>query len=108
IFNSKRSVCPLALPGGGPVLGHSKDFKFETYSEVLITGDRLFLYTDGLIEARNADEIFYEKSRMNQVMRSSLDLSPKLAAERLISDVNKHMRGEPYQDDVTFLIVDVR
>jgi sigma-B regulation protein RsbU (phosphoserine phosphatase) len=108
ILSNRRSISPYSLAGGGPVLGHSKEFKYETFTENLLQGDRLFFYTDGLIEARNANELFFERSRMNQMLRSTLHLAPKLAADQLMADVNKHMRGEPFQDDVTFLMVDIK
>jgi sigma-B regulation protein RsbU (phosphoserine phosphatase) len=108
VLNNQRSLCPYALPGGGSVLGHSKEFRYESFTENILSGDRLFFYTDGLIEARNGEEVFYEKARMNQMLRSTLNMAPKLAAKQLIADVESHMRGEPFQDDVTFLIVDIK
>ncbi len=108
IFNNKRGTFPFVLTGGGSVLGHSNEFVYESFSENLVPGDRLFFYTDGLIEARNSDEQFYEKIRMNHILKSTVNMAPKLAADRLVKDVSMHMKGHPFQDDVTFLIVDIK
>jgi hypothetical protein len=49
------------LKGKGTMLGISLDVDFETRSVRLLPGDRILFYSDGLIEAANADGEMFEE-----------------------------------------------
>ncbi len=79
----------------------------STYSEINLpmqSGDRLLLYTDGLIEARNdAGEMFGEKS-LTATLLDTANLSPEKAAEQIIASVQKWAKLQ--DDDLTVVICD--
>lgn len=48
----KESPVPHALHADGTVLGIAEDVRFDVYRFEVTPGDRLFLYTDGILDAR--------------------------------------------------------
>ena len=89
----------LEVPSGPP-LGVIPDPRFETNSATLAPGDRLVLYTDGLIERRDASLDFgmdLLKNALNEVAR----LAPGATAEWLAQSIS------PGIDDVAIIVVDL-
>ena len=75
-------------------------------SIALEPGDRLLLYTDGLIEARNkAGEMFGDAS-LGDAFAQSAGLSPSEAADAIVAKVQRwaHLQD----DDLTLLVCDYR
>ena len=89
-------------------LGVLSDCEFDQQHVSLVTGDRVLLYTDGLIEARNENAEQFGEIRL----RTTLD---KAAAEPLpelkravLDAVRKHANGHLRHDDVTLLAIEIR
>ncbi|HBZ03163.1 MAG TPA: hypothetical protein DEO83_05050 [Lachnospiraceae bacterium] len=79
---------------------------FEEHSIELKPGDRIFVYTDGLPEARREDGEFYGTTRMLEALNRSGDSD----LETLLRDVRREMKdfvaGAEQYDDVTMLAFD--
>jgi sigma-B regulation protein RsbU (phosphoserine phosphatase) len=105
---TKKEFIRLSL--GGTVLGpfESSVYKCETLN--IAKGDRLVLYTDGFIEAKNrAGELFGEE-RLEEFLRAHLSGSANSTADQLIEYVSKwsgKMNKKSYDDDLTLIIIDV-
>jgi sigma-B regulation protein RsbU (phosphoserine phosphatase) len=86
-----------------PPLGLAPDFFVEVYR--LNRGDRLLLYTDGLVEARSRDRKFFELAPevLAALGRRSLDT----ALENLVSQVLRHSGGH-LDDDLALLLAELR
>ncbi len=78
---------------------------FTVQSHRLSRGDRLLLYTDGLVEARSADRSFFELApdTVDTLKRRSLDA----ALEGLVTSVLRHSGGR-LDDDLALLLAEVR
>ncbi|MGI9023960.1 MAG: PP2C family protein-serine/threonine phosphatase [Acidimicrobiales bacterium] len=100
---SPRSVEYLSPPEASPPLGLAPICTSELY--VLDRGDRLMLYTDGLIEARGPDRSFFELApdTLSRLRRRSLDG----ALEGLVGEVLRHAGGH-LDDDLALLLAEVR
>ena len=79
----------------------------ELGAERLEPGDRLVLYTDGVVEARNADGVFFGTDRLVELVIRQ-DAARRPAAEtlrRLNHAILAHQEGE-LQDDATTVLVE--
>lgn len=78
-----------------------------TYSDKtlpLAPGDRLLLYTDGLVEARNADGKLFGEESLIAALRGTAALTPDQAADRMIAAVEQWASSQ--DDDLTVLVCD--
>ena len=86
------------------LLAAIEDANYSSKLLALKTGDRLLLYTDGLVEARNADgKLFGERSLADEFKTSSR-LSPSKTVDHLIAAVQRWAKTQ--DDDLTVLVCD--
>jgi sigma-B regulation protein RsbU (phosphoserine phosphatase) len=82
-------------------------FDFASYSTAvhkLEAGDRIVLYTDGILEASNAAGDFFAHDRLCDLLTKTRGLSPARAADSVISSVRQWSGKQ--EDDLTILICD--
>ncbi len=68
-----------------------------------IKGRPLFVYTDGLTEAENADQQQFGEDRMLEMLRRTQYTSSRQVIETLRAEVEKHRNGAEPNDDLTML-----
>ncbi len=97
----------LALKAGF-VLGPIADSVYNAERLTLKQGDTIFLYTDGVTEAKNPEEQLYGENLLLQALQDA----PKGNLADLIhcirSEVNRHANGAPQSDDITMLAITYR
>ncbi len=121
VFSSAgMNEAPMYLNGQGQLRDiHIKGFPIcklrEVYSAAYEDmelqagpGDKLFIYTDGLIELRNDKKEQYSSERLKQLILNN----SKAVSEHLISAIRKSLRSfsgdrEP-EDDITLICVEFR
>lgn len=110
-------VAPLLKHAGGAfeqlpardcfVLGSMAGIPYRQQSVQLVQGDMLFLYTKGLSEAENREQVQYSQEhmhmRLNQVLGETYELSDILGV--MTRDVEEFMDGEPAKQDITMLLL---
>jgi phosphoserine phosphatase RsbU/P len=82
-------------------------FNFATYVTAvhpLAPGDRLLLYTDGLLEAANAHGEEFGPHRLSQLLKQSAQRNAEDAADDIVSSLRTWARAQ--NDDLTVLICD--
>jgi sigma-B regulation protein RsbU (phosphoserine phosphatase) len=82
-------------------------FPFATFTTVehsLLPGDRLVLYTDGVLEAANANHEEFGQTRLQQLLLDNSNLPAQQLADRIIHAVQQWSRTQ--DDDLTLLICD--
>jgi phosphoserine phosphatase RsbU/P len=78
-----------------------------TYTEKCLPlerGDRLLLYTDGLLEAKNNEGRFFGEESLAAALRKTAELAPDQALERILAEVEEWARAR--EDDLTALVCD--
>lgn len=87
---------------GGTLVGVLPEAWFEMTETVLSPGDALYLYTDGVTEARDRDGHMYGDARLVRDLAGYAGAPPVAVVERLERLVLQHLRhGE--HDDITIL-----
>ncbi|MBF0238757.1 MAG: serine/threonine-protein phosphatase [SAR324 cluster bacterium] len=81
---------------------------YEEQTSRLLPGDKVFLYTDGLIESenKNGSGEFWGEERVVKVLEQCLDLS-LTEMKSFLQDKWTQFTGGHSRDDVTFLILEV-
>ena len=105
VYRSERGACDQ-IPVDGPWLGILPTLDNVPSGELVLSeGDVLCLYSDGLIEAMNAQEEQYECERLSQSIALAIAREPSLAeaAKRIVADVLQFAPVQ--QDDITLLLV---
>jgi sigma-B regulation protein RsbU (phosphoserine phosphatase) len=78
---------------------------FTGQKTVMNSGDRLFLYTDGIPEAMNEKEEEYSDEKMINFFLKHSHNSSKVFIDVLVQDVKKHSGSALQSDDITALIL---
>ena len=92
----------------GIVLGAMESARYKDYEIQMMPGDAVFVYTDGIPEANNADGEFYGLERMESALNSIADRDPEGVLQGIREDVNS-FTGEARQfDDLTMLCVEYK
>jgi len=89
-------------------------FPEAVYSSVEICvgpGDRCVLYTDGILEARNAAGEEFGKSRCKEFLETQRDIPAALLADALLENIagfSGHNAARAQEDDITLLVLDIQ
>jgi sigma-B regulation protein RsbU (phosphoserine phosphatase) len=92
---------------GGTVLGVFPDSKYEEVEIPFSSGDRLVLITDGITEARNAQNEEFGEDRLIHLLRSRRGL-PAADLQQMLLDSVASFAGHTLQDDAAIMIVSMR
>ncbi|MEG0167789.1 MAG: ATP-binding protein, partial [Ruthenibacterium sp.] len=87
----------------GFVLAGMDYSRYTEYALQMNPGDRIFLYTDGVPEATNADNELYGTERMLAVLRRSGTDDCKQLLAAIKQDVDAFVGQAPQFDDITML-----
>ncbi|MBP5499558.1 MAG: SpoIIE family protein phosphatase [Bacteroidales bacterium] len=94
---------PLPVHSNLPI-GAIPDWKFEAQETDLAPGSTLFLYTDGLDEAENAQGQMFGKKRIIEVMQTSSQ-QPRVLIEHMTQAVAEFVGDTEQSDDLTMLCI---
>ena len=90
------------------VIGGLEGMKYKEYELTLEKGGTLFLYTDGVAEATNADNKLFGTDRMIEVLNKTPDASPKDLLASMKQQVDEFVGEAPQFDDLTMLAVKLK
>ena len=87
----------------GPVLGASPGLAYKENKIQLQKGDLLFMYTDGVTEARNPEKVFFGDNRVSELLVSGEHESVEAVVEHVVNRVKSFENGADQFDDITAL-----
>jgi sigma-B regulation protein RsbU (phosphoserine phosphatase) len=94
------------LLGSGVALGVDKDWRYDGNEKTgLITGQIVFLGTDGIWETRNLDGEMFGKERLNEIIRRSARKPAKEIQEEVLAELKKFRGSTVQDDDVTIVVI---
>jgi phosphoserine phosphatase RsbU/P len=95
----------LRLEATGVPLGMFCDGRYSTQRVDMSPGETLFLYTDGVSEARSASEEEYGEARLMGLLAERRQLPPEALIHACLDDLNAFQAGQPLHDDVTIMAI---
>ncbi len=90
----------------GMVLGTMPGMKYREYEAQIEEGGCLFLYTDGVAEATNANNELYGTDRMLAALNREPMASPKQLLVNVRADIDAFVGTAPQFDDITMLAME--
>ena len=90
----------------GMMVGYMDGIHFKEYELQLKKGSKLFLYTDGVAEATNAENELFGTDRMIEALRSAENGTPKDILSAVDEAVNRFVGDAPQFDDQTMLCIE--
>lgn len=92
----------------GFVLAGMEMSRYKEYEIQLNKKDVLYLYTDGVPEATNADEELYGTDRMLNALNEHADSSPEQLLMEIRKDIDSFVGKVPQFDDITMMAFELR
>ena len=93
------------LDVGGLPFGIQPEAKYESATVTLAPGDWLIIFTDGLVEAENAQQAEYGEARLLTAIEAGKSVEPDEMLQRLMAEVDLFVGNTPQHDDVTCLLL---
>ena len=87
----------------GPFLGISRKARYQDRPFELGAGDSLFVYTDGVPEAKNASHEMFGRERLEAALNYESDAAPRALLENVKRAVDDFVKTAPQFDDLTML-----
>lgn len=92
----------------GFVIGGMEGVRYQEYELQMEPGSKLFVYTDGVPEATNADEEPFGTTRLQDALNVCPDASPADVLKNVRAAVDSFVRDAEQFDDLTMLCVEYR
>jgi serine phosphatase RsbU (regulator of sigma subunit) len=103
VLNKEKSTTRLQT--GGVPLGMLEDFPFEEEEVPMHSGDLLVVYSDGVTEAWNTDEVEFGEQRLAEVIHQHHERPASEVVERIVAAVKQHTGSAPQADDITLVVL---
>ncbi|HPA73157.1 MAG TPA: PP2C family protein-serine/threonine phosphatase [Spirochaetota bacterium] len=95
------------IGGRGRAIGLHDDIDMRPAEFEVAQGDRLVLFTDGLVEAFNDRKEIFGRERLKALILQSQDFPAERAAEYIYKALREWNCYNAFMDDLTLIIIDV-
>ena len=86
-------------------LGILEDVEYQETRLHLASGDKIVLYTDGIVEAMNDKEEIFGFERLLEIVQETSPMDAYSLLKEILEKVNAFAGGAPQHDDLTVIIV---
>ena len=90
----------------GFVIGGMEGMRYKDYELQLSPGDKLFLYTDGVAEATDPENVLFGTERMLEALNTEPEAGPEQLLKNVRAAVDGFVREAPQFDDLTMLCLE--
>lgn len=95
------------LEEGGTIIGMGGILPFEEGEKKLSRGDKLFIYTDGIIEYQDKDKAFYGEDRFYKELQRLKDEPISNMVDGVIESIMEFGKMNAPQDDISLLALEI-
>jgi len=93
--------------GGFPV-GLWPGMTYDEETTTLMPGERLLLYSDGIIACVNKKDVAYSLERLQEIIKAHTGQPIKMALRAVEEDLELWREGLDYPDDISLLLVEAK
>ena len=105
-IDAAGNIAPVDLDATGLPLGIDPERTYQTVEWRLGLGERLFVFTDGICEARDRAGRMFGRQRLQGVLKQLARLPLDRMTQELVGGVKDYMDGSDFEDDFTVLAVE--
>ncbi len=103
LYNSSTQELSFLVSKPNLMLAGMEGTKYKSYTTKLNSGDRLFIYTDGITEATDPQNNLYSEERLLSSLQNSKNLSSKEMINTVRKDITAFVKDAKQFDDITML-----
>jgi len=107
LLKRNGAVIPLEEVHGLP-LGALEDFEYQEGEITLEAGDALFIYSDGVTEAMDAEGKEFTSERLESELMKAIGHPIDRLLSRIVEEVDRFTGGAPQADDIAMLALQYR
>jgi len=107
LLKRNGAVIPLEEVHGLP-LGAMEDFEYQEGEITLEAGDALFIYSDGVTEAMDAEGKEFTSERLESELMKAIGHPIDRLLSRIVEEVDRFTGGAPQADDIAMLALRYR
>jgi sigma-B regulation protein RsbU (phosphoserine phosphatase) len=104
---STNGHCEVMEQSNSPAIGMSLGLPFEADTKKLQPGDRIYLYSDALIEALSPNGETFGVDRLCIELLASAHLKLQEQMQHILRMAQQFQNKEEFQDDITILAVEI-
>ena len=98
----------LSVYRHSPALALLEGISFPQHEFEMYPGDSLFVYTDGVAEATNADDELFGTNRMLEALNRDPKASPEEVLANVKAGIKEFVAGAEQFDDITMLCIEYK
>lgn len=104
LFKAEKNEAKI-LPVRGMALNITDKLIFEEISVQLAQNDCMIFFSDGLTEAQNKKEEFFEEARLLDSVQKNAMKSAESIINSVLADIKSFVEDFPQADDITMIVV---
>ncbi len=103
VMKKKGGQFEYVMDKHGFVIGGMKSLKYSEYQLKMEPGSKLFVYTDGVLEATNKSSELFGKDRLLEALAKAENDNPEEVLKRVREEIDVFVGDAPQFDDITML-----
>jgi sigma-B regulation protein RsbU (phosphoserine phosphatase) len=107
-IHQPRGQAPRFLEASGFPIGIIPEARYEDVEVALGPGDRLFLYSDGIVDAQDESEQEFGQRALLETLAAAGSRPLQEAVDSTLAAVERHVGSAGRKDDLTLLGVELR
>ncbi|MBN2160503.1 MAG: SpoIIE family protein phosphatase [Spirochaetes bacterium] len=108
VKSNGESIIPLTATGGPLGVNEEMNEKYASTSIDIAKGDKIFLYTDGIVECRNPDGGEYGVEGLIHSIKSNFASPADDVLAAITGDIQAFIGTGSMRDDATILVIEVK
>lgn len=90
------------------IAGIDHAFRYREHSMPFGPEDIFCVFSDGIVEAENAEEEIYGRGGISKILEESRDGTPGDIVAGVLSGLKDHLGGKPLKDEVSIIVVKLK